>query len=509
MVKNMQKKGKKHKLAVILIPIVLVLAVGGSVLLIHKRMTAKNQPETVKKQSTVRLSKMDLTQSVSATGTIASASSRSVSASLTDATVDQIKVAVGDTVKKGDVLVIFDQEKQQSALSEAQDNLSDAVTSAKQEVDNAQEQYTQALETQSEDASKNRKEVASAKKTLETAKAKVQTLKAKLAATRSAKDKAQIREQLAQARTARTQAAEAYENACSTQSSSARQNKNSVSQAKMSVSTAKSNQTKTVKEAQNQVDTAREELEQCTVTAPCGGTVTTLSVAKGDSYSGGEILQIEKTNSLMVEASVDEYDISDVEVGQKVILLTEATDEDELEGEVTFVSPTTQSSSSSTSTQQNTAGAASSSSDGYEVKIQIKTKDDRLKIGMTARCSIVKEEASDVYAVPYDAITQDKDGNSTITVKQGDDTKEITVTKGMESDYYVEVTGDDLQEGLEVVIPTDEVSTKSSDSDKGQDSGLLDGMNGMKGGSGGPDGAGGPGGNGGPGGGNGGAPGGN
>ena len=52
------------------------------------------------------------------------------------------------------------------------------------------------------------------------------------------------------------------------------------------------------------------------------------------------------------------------------------------------------------------------------MKIKIKTNDERLKIGLTAKCSILLKEADDVYAVPYDAITTSMDGNSYITVKE-------------------------------------------------------------------------------------------
>ena len=38
----------------------------------------------------------------------------------------------------------------------------------------------------------------------------------------------------------------------------------------------------------------------------------------------------------------------------------------------------------------------------------------------------------------------------------------MTVTTGMETDYYIEVQGDDLQEGLQVVIPTDKTDKTDS-----------------------------------------------
>lgn len=109
--------------------------------------------------------------------------------------------------------------------------------------------------------------------------------------------------------------------------------------------TAKSSAKKSIKEAKKQVTQAQESLDKCAVTAPMDGIVTSISVQEGDTYSGGTILQIEDVSGYTISTSVDEYDISNVKVGQKVIVLTEATDEDELEGEVTFVAPSTESSS--------------------------------------------------------------------------------------------------------------------------------------------------------------------
>ena len=146
-----------------------------------------------------------------------------------------------------------------------------------------------------------------------------------------------------------------------------------------------------------------------------------------------------------------------------------------------------------------------SSSDGYEVKIKVTSSDDRIKLGMTAKCSIVKKEASDVYAVPYDAVHKEN-GESYILVKDGDSTSKVTVTTGMETDYYIEVQGDDLQEGLQVVIPTDNASDSNKQNSTfggfGGMGGTPDGSTGNKGDRGGMNGSkGGSGGMGGPGGG--------
>ncbi len=546
-----KKRGKKFKV-IVCGGVVLVLA-GGILTGRHFLQAKKASSEGVTRQSTTTLTKMDLTDSISASGTIESRKTQSVSASVNDVTVKRVYVKVGDEVKKGDTIVLFDSDSLESSLTEAKDALSEAQSSAASEVESAQEQYDTALSDQSYNNAKATKNVKKAQKAKETAAKALQTAKNKVKKLKSSA-KGKNSQELTAAQEALTKAQEAYEQAKSAletakdnQTDTARQNKSSVTQAKSSVSNAQSNQTKNVKEAQKKVEEARKSLDKCTVTAPMDGVVTTLNVSEGDTYTGGTIAELDDTSGYTITTSVDEYDISDVKKGQRVVILTEATDEDELEGVVTFVAPSTGSSSSTESTG-NAGNTGNSSSDGYEVRIRIKSKDSRLKMGMTAKCSIIKEEADDVYAVPYDAVSEAQDGSYYITVvdndntgdqksenstesqqtgnnteqqnsdnssaQQGDagqmngnppddkkgqkpqdsdgkedsaksssraQTRQVTVTKGMETDYYVEISGDDLQEGLEVVVPTDKVSS-GSDSSSDKSSNALGGMGGMNGG---------------------------
>ena len=460
-----KKRGKKFKV-IVCGGVVLVLA-GGILAGRHFLQAKKASSEGVTGQSTTTLAKMDLTDSISASGTIESRKTQTVSASVNDVTVKKIYVKVGDKVKKGDKIALFDSDSLERSLEEAQDALSEAQSSAALEIESAQEQYDTALSDQSYNNTKAAKNVKKAQKAKETAAKALQTAKNKVKKLQTGA-KGKNSQKLTAAKEALKKAQEAYE------------------QAKSALETAK----------------------------------------------------LDDTSGYTITTSVDEYDISDVKKGQRVVILTEATDEDELEGVVTFVAPST-GSSSSAETTGNAGNTGNSSSDGYEVRIRLKTKDSRLKMGMTAKCSIIKEEADDVYAVPYDAVSEAQDGSYYITVVdndntgdqktenntdrqksndtggQGDDagqmnrnpaddqkgqkpqdsdskedsgksssqarTSQITVTKGMETDYYVEISGDDLQEGLEVVVPTDKVSS-GSDSSSDKNSNALGGMGGMNGG---------------------------
>ena len=95
----------------------------------------------------------------------------------------------------------------------------------------------------------------------------------------------------------------------------------------------------------------------------------------------------------------------------------------------------------------------------YTVTIVVNTPCDQLKIGMTAKLSIILQQGENVLSVPFDALQQADDGSyyieeiTSVNEDGTSETKQIPVTTGLESDYYVEIIGDDVKEGMEVLIP--------------------------------------------------------
>lgn len=478
----MKKWFKKHKKGTIILSVVVLAAIAAAVILPKTLLKGKGSTQKMQaKQNTIQLSKMDLTSSISATGTLESANSKTVSASVSNVKIKKVLVSEGDTVKKGQSLVTFDESELQTTLSDAKESLSDTTTQNASQLKSAKRKLSDAKETYTTQKKKLQKEVASAKKTYEAAKKAVSQAK-------NEQEKTKANQTLQQAKSA-------YEQAVSQQTSSNKQNKESIENAKESVTTTENSNKKSLKEAQKSVDDATEALENCTITAPISGTITAVGVEAGDTYSGGDMFEISDCSKFQVSTTVSEYDIANVKKGQKVVILTDATDDTEIQGEITYVALTTGSSLSSSSssssgngaTAQSSAGggssSSSSSSSGYEVTIKVKDSNDKMRVGMTAKCSIILKEAKDVYAVPYDAIHTNNSGDSVIYVQDGTSKKEVTVTKGMESDYYVAVSGDGLSEGLKVIIPSD--STSSSSSKDSSDSSGLSGMLGGGGGQGG------------------------
>ena len=256
-------------------------------------------------------------------------------------------------------------------------------------------------------------------------------------------------------------AADTYNNTVRMQDSAVAGSQDSLTNSRLSASIGSQAQ-------ENQVETYEKQLEKGILTSPINGTVTAVNVKEGDTYGGGVIVTIQDCEDFIVEAEIDEYDISDIKEGMKVLFKTDATREEQLEGEVTFVSPVPTSAAASSSAMG--SGSATSLTTGggkatYQIKVAIRTATDRLRLGMTAKMNIVLNEVEHVLTVPYDAVQTDENGDTVVYVleqtmdAEGKTTQEqrpVAVTVGTEGDYYVEVSGDGLEEGMKVAIPKEE-----------------------------------------------------
>ena len=255
-------------------------------------------------------------------------------------------------------------------------------------------------------------------------------------------------------------AADTYNNTVRMQDSAVAGSQDSLTNSRLSASISSQAQ-------ENQVETYEKQLEKGVLTSPINGTVTAVNVKEGDTYGGGVIITIQDCEDFIVEAEIDEYDISDIKEGMKVLFKTDATREEQLEGEVIFVSPVPTSAASASAVG---SGSATSLATGggkatYQIKVAIHTETDRLRLGMTAKMNIVLNEVEHVLTVPYDAVQTDENGDTVVYVLEqttdadgnaAQEQRPVPVTVGTEGDYYVEVTGDGLTEGMKVVIPKEE-----------------------------------------------------
>lgn len=241
----------------------------------------------------------------------------------------------------------------------------------------------------------------------------------------------------------------------------------SVKNSKLSASTA------TLSDSRN-IESLEEKIEGCVVSSTIGGIVTKVDVTAGDLYAGGAMVTVENTSAYEVSAQIDEYDISKIKEGQEVVIKTNGTGTLELKGTVKSIAPHA---TASTNLQGNSSGVK------YEVRVNVLTPCEDLKLDMTAKIEIICEKSEGVLAVPTEAIQEDEDGNffveildkgepidtskmltdpesiskeDTEKLQSGEKNYEshnVYITKGLEGDYYTEISGEGLEAGMRIVVP--------------------------------------------------------
>ena len=140
-------------------------------------------------------------------------------------------------------------------------------------------------------------------------------------------------------------------------------------------------------------ENAQENLEDYSITAPISGTVVTKTAKAGDNIEGGSsgtLCTIYDLSYLEMTMSIDDVDISSVEVGQEVRITADAVEGTTYTGVVTEVS---------------VAGTTSGGITTYPVTVQHR-RDRRLLPGMNVDAEIVVSSADDVLAIPSAAVSR-------------------------------------------------------------------------------------------------------
>lgn len=222
--------------------------------------------------------------------------------------------------------------------------------------------------------------------------------------------------------------------------------------AQKQVDTAKDKITSTELSVRNQtssidIQKLRKQLTDAQVVAPIEGTVTEVYAKVGEKASG-LMFVIENDEALKVKTSIKEYDLPDVQIGMEAIVKTDATEDKEFAGTVGFIAPAAKKAAD--------GSMLSSTNVEFECEVDITEITKELKIGMNARVNIVTDSKSNVLAVPYDAILTDENNDSYIYIAEADKNdlykvKKVVITQGLQTDFFVEVTSNELKEGSLII----------------------------------------------------------
>ena len=179
--------------------------------------------------------------------------------------------------------------------------------------------------------------------------------------------------------------------------------------------------------------------------SPIDGYVIGKPTPVGQTISSGistpqVIMSIANLDKMQIETMVDESDIGQIRVGQKVEFTVDSYAEEIFAGVVRLISK-------SATTTNNVIY--------YKVYVDVSDSKNKLFPTMTARTNIILAEEDNVLMIPQNCLF--RDGKRTYVKKYDSAAKtetEVDVTVGMAGDEKIAVKSDELRQGDKLVVKT-------------------------------------------------------
>jgi HlyD family secretion protein len=396
------------------------------------------------------LSKGKIVNSINVLGEINSKDETNIYSTLSNP-VKEIKVNIGDKVKAGDVLAILDSGSLEKDVKQAEANTIATEANAKTDLESKKKAYDNASYLYNNNLNS---EIKNAEETLKSAKLNLVDKKRTYennkalcdadAITKSDLNKSEI--EYSNAQSDYDKAVVAIENVKIRASQDLDTAKNSYETAE----TAYNNKSQRIAFEKQQ-----SELEKCQIKAPIDGTITVINAVVGNPGTG-TLFEIENLDNMEIKTSIKEVDISNVKVGERAEIKTDATGDSVITGQIVSVSPSAKK-GGEIQAKTETQSTGSSSGTGFETKIKINDMNENIKPGMSARVNIILNEKSDIYTIASDSIVQKENGKSIYVAEKSGEKKneyiikELPIETGLESDFSVEISGDGIEDGIIII----------------------------------------------------------
>lgn len=186
----------------------------------------------------------------------------------------------------------------------------------------------------------------------------------------------------------------------------------------------------------------QQDLLDLQVVASIDGVVTQLNIEEGEVPKESDVMiELQDLSQLKIEASISEYDVNKIALGQNVEITTLGDDDKVYQGLVERIYP---------------SGKISGSEVYVTVEIDVLDEDENLKPNFSANIDILIAEKEDALLVPYDALINTPNGYA-VQVKTDDaqSPELIKVETGIESDLTIEVISDQLDEGMVILVESE------------------------------------------------------
>ena len=384
---------------------ILIVLGGGAVFAVS---ALNKKPVKIEAEKLVKAERIDLARSVVATGKIQPVTQVEIK-SKASGIIQKLPVAVGDIVRKGQVICELDQNDLIPALRQQQA----ALHVAEANVKSAQADYERYK--------------------VEATGPDVPFLK---------KDAERARNMFASgliAQNSRDDAEKNYQMALQKQESA----KAALGTAAAAIAKAKAS----LEQQQATVSMAEENLRNATITAPIDGIVLSRDSEVGTAVSsilvvGSSatlIMTIGDLNEVYVKGKADESDVGKIYLGQPARITVESFKDQKFEGRVTKISP---------------LGTEKDNVTTFEVRVSISNEKHLLKAQMTANAEIILEERKQVLAIPEGAIVYNKDKSTSVQVPDSTQEKgfrKVGVTTGISNGAKTQILSG-IGEGQQVVL---------------------------------------------------------
>lgn len=359
---------------------------------LRSRFLAASQPVYV----TVPVVRQDIQETVSSTGVINAYEQVDVGAQVSGQ-VQSLKVALGDTVKRGQLLAVIDPSVKENDLKDAEAGLKNVLAQK-----NAREALLKQYELEYKRQQAMSEYNASAMADLESARANLESTRAEIRA---------LDAQITQARIS--------------------------------------------------VDTARTNLGYTQILAPMDGVVVAVETDEGQtlvsSQSAPTLLILANLDTMTVKTLISEADVIRVKPGMKVCFSILGDPDTVYRSTLRSVDPAPE----TITDTDTSAKTVSSSATYYNGQFDIPNQDHRLRIFMTAEVSIILGEAGQALSVPLSVLGADRgSGRYDVRVLKDGRPEMRVIRTGLKNNIYAQVL-DGLEEGEQVIVGDSKSSAQS------------------------------------------------
>ena len=165
-------------------------------------------------------------------------------------------------------------------------------------------------------------------------------------------------------------------------------------------------------------------LEKMNVRAPFSGVITELPYYTEGTrvQSGAHMVSLMSYDKMYMDINLPEKNISEVEVGQDVLVTNYTIGEDTLQGVVSELSP-----------------AISNETRTFQGVIEIQNPDRKLRPGMFVKADIITARKDSTIVIPKDVILTGNRGKYVFVVERNNAADDRRITTGIENQDYVEI----------------------------------------------------------------------